>query len=293
MRGCLGGARPGPSSGHDKTPSRRDIVLSRIKRSGRGLEIGPSHNPITPKKEGFDVEIIDHLDQQGLREKYREHAVDIHNIEVVDYVWDGQKTYCELTGKKQYYDWIIASHVIEHTLDLIGFLKDCEKLLADNGILALIIPDKRYCFDYYRTVSSLARIIDQHLTPVTLHTPGTVAEYYLNVVLRNGHPCWSEQLAQTHGELTFAHDLSEARAAMHNRQVYQDVHNWCFVPHGFRLLVQDLRQLGFIGLYEQDFVDTIGCEFYVFLTKDKENRDIPRKELLESQMRELKVSITD
>lgn len=86
--------------------------------SGKGLEIGPSFNPVCPKRCGYDVEILDHTDQEGLRQKYQEHtnvASSFDRIEEVDYVWNGED-YRELTGKENYYDYIIASHVIEHTM---------------------------------------------------------------------------------------------------------------------------------------------------------------------------------
>jgi len=35
--------------------NRKDKILSFLDKRGKGLEIGPSHNPITPKKEGFSV----------------------------------------------------------------------------------------------------------------------------------------------------------------------------------------------------------------------------------------------
>src|SRR5690606_33473322 len=134
-----------PASGG--TPEdRRAILLSMLDRDGRGLEIGPSHNPVAPKREGFRVEVVDHADRATLVGKYRGHGVDVDLIEDVDFVWSGE-SYAELTGKSSHYDWIIASHVIEHVPDLVGFVKACAEVLHDGGVLALAVPDKRFCFD--------------------------------------------------------------------------------------------------------------------------------------------------
>ncbi len=46
--------------------TRIEKLLSCLKMDGKGLEIGPSHNPIAPKKNGFDVQIVDHIDRDGL-----------------------------------------------------------------------------------------------------------------------------------------------------------------------------------------------------------------------------------
>ena len=63
-----------------------------------GLEIGPSHAPLAPKKAGFNVQIIDHMTKKQLIEAYKAHKGNIDNIEEVDFVWSGQ-SYAELPGK--------------------------------------------------------------------------------------------------------------------------------------------------------------------------------------------------
>ena len=46
---------------------RDKCALKYIDKEGAGIEIGPSHNPIAPKSLGYNVEIIDHLDQIIMR----------------------------------------------------------------------------------------------------------------------------------------------------------------------------------------------------------------------------------
>ena len=67
--------------------SRKEKALYGIDTSAPGLEIGPSHRPFAPKKEGFNVSILDHLNQEQLIEKYKSHNLDLTNIEPVDYIW--------------------------------------------------------------------------------------------------------------------------------------------------------------------------------------------------------------
>jgi len=87
-----------------------------------------------------------------LRAKYTNHGVDLAKIEEVDYVWQGFSQFIGATK----FDWIIASHVIEHVPCVISFLRDCESVLKPDGVLSLAIPDKRRCFDKLREKSSLA-----------------------------------------------------------------------------------------------------------------------------------------
>ena len=142
--------------------NRKKRVLAGIDREGVGIEIGPSHDPIAPKREGFRVHVIDHMSREQLRHKFSgpgHPGVVIDNIEEVDFVWHGER-YADLTGRTNFYDWIIGSHLIEHTPDLVRFLEDCDALLKDNGVLSLVIPDKRYCFDRFSPITGLARVVE-------------------------------------------------------------------------------------------------------------------------------------
>lgn len=121
-----------------------------------------------------------------LLNKYKDYHVNLDNIEEVDFVWKGEK-YSDLTGKKKYYDWIIASHVVEHIPDLISFFKGCDAILKDDGVISLAVPDKRYCFDHYRPITGISKIIDNYYQNIRIHTPGTAAEFYLNVVSKAGN----------------------------------------------------------------------------------------------------------
>ena len=260
--------------------SREEKILWMINKEGYGLEVGASHNPIAPKRAGYQVHVIDTMNREQLIEKYRSHNVNLENIEEVDFVWEGE-TYAELTGKKNFYDWIIASHVIEHTTDLIGFLNGCEEILNDSGVLSLVVPDLRYCFDSFRPISGLARVIDTHfLHNPARHSPGTVVEFYLNFVTKGGQGAW---YAGAEGDFAFGLSVELARQAMekalHSAE-YQDVHAWCFTPSSFRLLLHDLRSLGLTDFHELAYYPTSGCEFYITLGRAGEHRPLDRLELL-------------
>jgi predicted SAM-dependent methyltransferase len=270
--------------------NRKKKILRHIDKNGFGIEIGPSHNPLASKNDGYKVHIIDHMSREQLIAKYRDHGVNLDKIEEVDYVWQGE-SYSELTGKTKYYDWIIASHLIEHTPDLIGFLNECDTILKNDGAISLIVPDKRYCFDHYRPITGISKIIDSHFQKSTNHTTGTVAEYFLNVVSKSGGIAWN---SCTTGEYNFVHSLENALQGMEsvvNENAYLDVHAWCFVPHSFRLIIHDLFCLGLISLKEVDFHPTDGCEFYITLGRSGQGVNKTRMEMLEIIDSEIKDGI--
>lgn len=265
---------------------RKDKLLAHVCRTGPGVEVGPSHNPTAPKREGYQVHIIDCLDREGLVERFRAHSVRLENIEEVDFLWRGEP-YAELTGRRHHYDWVIASHVVEHTPDLIGFLQECDSLLKPGGVLSLAIPDKRYCFDYFRPIAGLGKVIDAHDRRLTRHTAGTAVEFTLNASKREGMIAWSNSHP---GRTDLTHDLTAARKVMEAAErssKYQDFHAWCFTPHSFRLLIEDLFALGRISLREVAFFDSAGCEFFVTLGRHGAGSGLSRPELLEHIGREL------
>jgi SAM-dependent methyltransferase len=246
---------------------RNKLLLSLFDLSGIGLEIGPSYNPLVPKSSGRRIETLDHASAGELRERYRNAAnVDISRIEEVDYVSDGRPL-AEVVNKPGHYDYIVASHVIEHTPDMLGFLKDCQTLLKEQGVLVLAVPDKRRCFDVFQPLTSTGMVLQAHLERRTRHTPGQVFDFVAYNGLRDGLSGWT---SGADGPLTFAHDLAFARYALEqaiSSANYVDAHVWRFTPSSFRLLLNDLNEGGELSLREQFFAESDSLEFFVSLSR--------------------------
>lgn len=254
------------------TLPRNHKVMLELDAKGLGLEIGPSFNPVAPKRAGYNVHILDHLDTQGLREKYPH--LEPENIEHVDFVWHGEPL-AELIGKTGVYDWIVASHVIEHVPDLVTFLQQCAQLLKPTGRLSLVVPDKRYCFDSFSPESSTGQILDAYHAKSKRPTPGQIYDHYANSVNRDGSIAWDPT---SNGKLALHHDPSEGKKMWRQAQAsdeYVDVHNWRFTPEGFRLLIADLEALELIPIGVIKQFGTVGCEFFVTLGKHEAGWQAP------------------
>ncbi len=262
--------------------SRFDKVMSLIDKNGLGLEIGPGFNPLAPKKQGFNVHVLDHVSTEELREKFQGHGVNLDDIEEVDYVWKGEPLPV-LVGQEECYDWIIASHVIEHTPDMISFLEGCERLLKPHGVLSLIIPDKRYCFDHFHATTSTGEILDAFEQKRTRPSPGKVFDHCARHAKTNGQIAWGPDIRT---DFEFGTDFSDAARLWllaRTNETYFDVHNWRFTPASFRLLIGDLHALGLTGFGIKKEFGTAGCEFYVTLGKNVDGFSIEslnRMELL-------------
>lgn len=276
---------------------REELLRKDITKEQLGLEIGPSYHPIVSKKEGYRVETVDWLDRQGLQEHYKGHGVDIDAIEEVDYVWKGG-SYYQLIGKKEYYDYIIASHMIEHTTDFLGFLQDCFNLLKPDGILRLAVPDKRYCFDHFRDVTGLAEVINNYYQPSALQSVGSVAEYHLNVVKYKDNISWcrpagTEESSDKH--YVFVHSVDDAKRIMrlvHEKKEYRDIHHYVFTPLSFELLIMDLRILELLNLEIVEMTEPEGNEFIVTMKKSNRQYTVDpeyRKQLIKRRNQENKI----
>jgi Domain of unknown function (DUF4214)/Methyltransferase domain len=125
-------------------PTRNEILLAPVPRTGHIIEIGPSFRPIAPKGEGWNTRSLDHTTREGLIAKYRGHpGVDVNRIEEVDFVWAGGSLIDAVPASLHgTFDAFVASHVIEHTPDLIAFLDAAGALLKPDGVVVLAIPDK-------------------------------------------------------------------------------------------------------------------------------------------------------
>ena len=156
-------------------------ILSNLNyRNGRGLEIGPLARPIA-KKEESNVLYVDHCSTESLKKKYNGifEEKDIQDVDI-------DLTKCSLLeGALPYapFDYVIASHVAEHIPDFIGWLKDISLLLSKGGVLALVMPDKRFTFDINRRVTPFWQCQQAHEAKLTRPSRRMVADHFLNVIL--------------------------------------------------------------------------------------------------------------
>lgn len=260
---------------------RVEKALHALDLSGRGLEIGPSYNPLVSKASGYRIETVDHAEQAELIAKYRGMGMDqqrLDKIEPVDHLWHGGSL-LDVISDHGGYDYIIASHFIEHTVDLIRFLQDCQVLLRDGGLLSLVVPDKRFCFDRFQPLTTLGDVLDAAAAGSTFHTPGPLVDHQVYACTSDGALTWS---ADYHAPLRLQFEnLAGAADALRNglaQKEYFDTHRWKFTPTSFDLLIADLA-----GLDQHEFgvlerFPTEGFEFFVTLVKGGA-KDEPRDRL--------------
>jgi SAM-dependent methyltransferase len=120
---------------------------------GRGAEIGPLHNPSSVPAES-SVVYVDKFDLERLRELNPE--VPPEQIVAPDVVCDALLLDALPDAE---FDFLIASHVIEHVHNPLKALLAWRRVLRPGGLALCIVPDGRYTFDAGRPLTSFEHLL--------------------------------------------------------------------------------------------------------------------------------------
>jgi SAM-dependent methyltransferase len=223
---------------------RRAIMLGDLDLSrSRGLEIGPRQAPMVSKAEG-PVLYVDYATTEELRAAQFDSSIDPATICEVDNVWGGRPL-AQAEGAP--FDYVVASHVIEHVPDLIGWLAELRAALKPGGVVGLAIPDRRFTFDRPRRESGLGEMVEAYLTEARRPSIAQVFDACAGATPVDAAAAWRGEpwgdpgapLAQAPNALALARNLLEAPR-------YMDAHVWVFTPASF---LQTIRTLAAMDLF--------------------------------------------
>lgn len=57
------------------------------------------------------------------------------------------------------YDFVLSSHMLEHTANPIKALTEWKRLLKEHGVLVLIVPSKKFTFDHQRPITTIEHLV--------------------------------------------------------------------------------------------------------------------------------------
>lgn len=237
-----------------------------------GLEIGALSSPVLSKDEA-SIYYADHMSTEDLKKKYKSEPVILDDIVEVDYAIAGLTLRESITDNK--FDYVIASHVIEHVPDMIRWLDDIATILKKDGVLSLVIPDKRFTFDITRKDSTIANVIGAYIDKHKRTDSATMYDYlteYRNKIIA------SEINANELKDFSFkprrysdddAWDLTMTNST---GKEYVDSHCYVFTPHSFFEIIKKLTSLNLIKFEVLDFIDTSPGELEFYVTLKKTNK---------------------
>jgi len=228
-----------------------------------GAEIGPLAWPIVRKSQG-QVFYIDYLDHAGLRTKYADDPnVPKDEIVPIDIVAASSSAAVAALKERGGVDYVMASHVLEHVPDLVGWLRDLSEVLRPGGTIRLALPDYRFCFDFIREPSRLSDVLTAHISGAVKPQMREIVDFKLHHrETQNVTALWDG----THDRrLVDSNDFERARkAALKGEAEYVDVHCWTLTLGIFAQIMADLCRMGLVRLqcvhgfdaevYEHEFV---------------------------------------
>lgn len=209
-------------------PANR-AYYSRKYLSGSGLEIGALHNPL-PVADGVRVTYVDRLEPEELMNRYPE--LDPKSIDRSIVVDDG---FVLDTVALESQDFVIANHVLEHSMDPLHTLANWHRVLKPGGVIYVTIPVAEYCFDKGRPITTVEHMLkDYELAESedreTLHERNR--EHYREWV------DYSEvALRREAGAETDLDDEQRAANAVNLWQHREEIHFHTFTPASFRELL--------------------------------------------------------
>lgn len=247
-----------------RTPRHALIFAGVDIAASRGLEIGPLNNPLVRKDEG-EILYVDFADTATVRAKPYDASINPADIVEVDVVW-AERPLREAVAAPV--DYVVASHVIEHVPDLVGWLHDLAGVLKPGGVLSLVVPDKRYTFDIRRHDSTIGEVVEAYLCGYRRPSIRQMFDQCFSAVVVDREAAWArdlsaEPLPRLVGDvaLQFAYDQAVELAQAPR---YIDTHCWVFTPDSFLELLDLLAQLKLLPFTVASFTTTQPGEFEFF-----------------------------
>lgn len=255
---------------------------------GRGLEIGPLHSTTVPA-DLADVRYLDVFDRETLVRNYaNDPGVPTELIPEIDFVlFDGTRVRSipETLVDADLMDWVMASHVIEHVPDLIGWLAELASVVVDGGALYLAVPDRRYCFDLHRPGTSVGQMLQAHELGERVPSVRAVYDYKRGHAAVGARALWAGKPVGYEARI---HSLEQVREFVEQARAgsYVDSHVWLFTPGTFLEQLVELRTLGLSQWRVESLVPTRPdeLEFYAVLRRLPRSGDWPT-ELFEEEPR--------
>ena len=193
---------------------QRSAFLQLIPAEGLLLEIGPF---CTPSFSPADrpVRFLDVFPTEELRDIVAELSWGKPDeVPAIDYVWDGEH-YVDLIDER--FDVVFSSHNIEHQPCLITHLQDVASVMRPGRRLFLVIPDRRFCFDYHLSDSTIADVLDAFLDKRKKHSVKSILEHQFLLTHNEAAAHWTgEHGPDTRFRLPDSGFLEELKTSIQN-----------------------------------------------------------------------------
>jgi len=265
---------PAASTGGLLTGSeaRRAFVASHLRIEGRGIEIAPYFNPMIDRTK-HDVFYVDCIDNDEIQRKASENpGAKGRHVPLIDAVWAPDKRLAECVGGRRF-DYAVASHVMEHVPNPLGWLGEILECVEVGGRVAIMLPRRTKSMDYYRQNTTFGQVVGWSIEKPTRPTPTQVMDFLSQAFHHRGEELEESSMPLFAAAERHYSDLDALNYAnfVWEQKHYLDVHCSVWTPESFaeifgRLLGVGLLSCKVIGPFT-GFPGATTAEFLAFLEK--------------------------
>lgn len=198
------------------SPSHAGKALDLCK--GIGIEIGALHKPLP-----LDACVlhVDRFPTKSLAKSYRDDPnVPQDQIRQVHVAWnDGDYPFFDENA----FDFVVNSHVLEHVFNPGRQIQEWLRIIRPGGVLYMIVPDKNYCFDRRRSVTTVEHLMEEFFDD----TKRISLEHYRDFIVN------------TNGEDGSFRDITES-FILNCYQAQSSIHVHTFTPVSLRAFIDEL-----------------------------------------------------
>jgi hypothetical protein len=245
--------------------NRKDFIRNIDSKKGKMLEIGPLDNPQLDYKSP-DYYSLDIFSKEELINNYfKDITVNKDKIIEPSYVIADN----DYSAIKQKFKCIFSSHNIEHMPCVVTFLNNLESILDDDGYIYLVIPDKRYCFDYFKKETDIYDVLQLYYEKNHRPRLSDVLRTQTQITHSDCQAHWNDDHGMIYPEVKLLRHYQDI-LNLYNTGGYIDAHVSCFTPQSFIEIINILIDLNLIKLEIHKIYHTLkgANEFYVILKRE-------------------------
>ena len=244
------------------------LAFASLVSGEHALEIGPYAQPLL---RGPHVKYADIYSTEELRQMAPLTQLDPAGVPQIDWVVAPN----DLGMIDTTFDAVLSSHAIEHQPNLIGHLRQVSRLLQPGGRYMLLVPDHRYCFDHFKTPSTIVDVLDAFARNVQLHDPRSLILSRLLITHNEPVRHWNGDHGRAEHNPHFPNDdriklLNDALELLRSAPsaLFND-HAWFFTPQSFAGIINDIAALALVDFHLERLYPTQHgtLEFWAVLRK--------------------------
>ena len=235
---------------HKEINSHRLVLASMIPQDARILEVGAGAGSVFSREKFPNYRVLDFYTTEEINphfsKDYGISGLSPNDFPEVDYSCKNGLLSESIKGDR--FDLVYSSHAIEHQPCLITHLLEIEKILAEGGVVAFVVPTLKCTFDALRQHTTTADVLAKYHSKEKMPSGANVFDYYArHVTLNPGREITIEDDFSYSFPIELAYD--KFKKSLSDEGQYDDIHNWTFTPDSFVLLMLELYLLNVISIF--------------------------------------------